>query len=123
MVYFSSAASVKGLTAKTDCGIDAASILELFMEKGKICSRFLSVAVNNKPRTIDLLHMTYSQKSLIGSGGYFPEDVKYVKDIIVSKRWDPESIITHEFNPEGISKAIETASDSNISFNATIKFD
>lgn len=36
---------------------------------------FLSMAVNNEPRTIDLLHMTYAQQSMIGSGGYMPEDV------------------------------------------------
>lgn len=30
---------------------------------------------NNAPRNIDLLHMVYARQSIIGSGGYMPEDV------------------------------------------------
>lgn len=58
---------------------------------------FLSMAVNNKPRTIDLLHMTYAQQSMIGSGGYMPEDVRDVQEIMSCGKWDLERIITHEF--------------------------
>lgn len=55
---------------------------------------FLSMAVNNEPRTIDLLHMTYAQQSMIGSGGYMPEDVQ---EIMSCGKWNLERIITHEF--------------------------
>lgn len=123
--YFGTAPSLKGETADIDCFIDAAgaeSILELFMEHGKIVSRFVSVAVNNSIRKLDLLHMTYSQKSIIGSGGYMPEDVRDVMSIMESCRWNIESIITHEFPLEQIGKAIETAADTNNAFNVTIKF-
>ena len=58
---------------------------------------FLSMAVNNKPRTIDLLHMTYAQQSMIGSGGYMPEDVRDVQEIMSCGKWDLERIITYEF--------------------------
>lgn len=58
---------------------------------------FLSVAVNNEPCTIDLLHMTYAQQSMIGSGGYIPEDVRDVQEIMSCGKWDLERIITHEF--------------------------
>ena len=40
------------------------------------------MAVNSKPRTIDLLHTTYAQQSMIGSGGYMPEDVRDVQEIM-----------------------------------------
>ena len=43
---------------------------------------------------IDLLHMTYAQQSMIGSGGYMPEDVQ---EIMSCGKWDLERIITHEF--------------------------
>ncbi|MBD5474212.1 MAG: theronine dehydrogenase, partial [Lachnospiraceae bacterium] len=108
-----------------DCWIDAAgaeSILESYMQYGKIISRFVVVAVNNKPRKIDLLHLTYAQKSLIGSGGYFPEDVRDVLTIMASKKWDLESIITQEFPLEEISQAIQTAADPGRAFNVTIRF-
>lgn len=58
---------------------------------------FLSMAVNNEPRTIDLLHTTYVQQSMIGSGGYMPEDVRDVQEIMSCGKWDLERIITHEF--------------------------
>lgn len=45
-------------------------------------SRFVSVAVNNAPQTINLLHMTYAQQSIIGAGGYMPEDVWEVQKIM-----------------------------------------
>lgn len=123
--YFGEAPSLKGMTADVDCFIDAAgaeSILEFFMEAGKIESRFVAVAVNNAIRGLDLLHLTYSQKSIIGSGGYMPEDVKDVMEIMASGRWDLESIITHEFSIDQISEAIRTASDAGHALNVTVKF-
>lgn len=125
MEYFGAASSLNGQTADIDCFIDAAgaeSVLELFMEQGKIESRFVSVAVNNSIRQLDLLHMTYSQKSVIGSGGYMPEDVYDVMDIMVSGKWNLEANVTHEFSLEQIEEAIHTASDVNSAFNVTIKF-
>lgn len=98
--YFGTAPSLSGPTADIDCWLDAAgaeSILNDFLRLGKIESRFVSVAVNNKPRTIDLLHTTYAQQSMIGSGGYMPEDVRDVQEIMSCGKWDLERIITHEF--------------------------
>ena len=122
--YFGKAMSLNGETADIDCFIDAAgaeSILELFMEQGKIESRFVSVAVNNAVRNLDLLHMTYAQKSIIGSGGYMPEDVLDVMRIMASKEWDLEKIITHEYPLDELEKAIRMASDTSKSLNVTIK--
>lgn len=65
--------------------------------------------------------MTYSQKSLIGSGGYIPEDVADVMDIMASGKWNLESVITHEFPLEQIEDAIRTAADADEALNVTIK--
>lgn len=122
--YFGTAYSLNGITADIDCWLDAAgaeNILNDFMSFGKIESRFVSVAVNNKPRNIDLLHMTYAQQSIIGSGGYMPEDVEDVQKIMSCGKWDFESIITHEFPLEEIENAIYTAADVNNSENVVIK--
>lgn len=116
---------MKRLVADIDGFIDASGakeILDLFMEQGKIESRFVSVAVNNAIRDIDLLHLTYSQKSIIGSGGYMPEDVTDVMNIMKSGKWDIEKIITHEFPLTEIERAIQTAGNTNIALNVTIKF-
>ena len=105
--YFGTAPSLSGKTADIDCWLDAAgaeSILNDFLRLGKIDSRFVSVAVNNAPRNIDLLHMTYAQQSIIGSGGYMPEDVRDVQKIMTCGNWDLESIITHEFPLEELGQ-------------------
>lgn len=97
-----------------DIWIDAAgaeSVFDLFMEKGKIISRYVSVAVNKALRSLDMLHLTYSQKSIIGSGGYMPEDVETVTDIMKSRKWELEKLITHEFKIDELETAIHTAGD------------
>lgn len=124
--YFGTAPALTGMVPDIDCWIDAAgaeSILDSFMQHGKIISRFVAVAVNKKPRQLDLLHMTYAQKSIIGSGGYFPEDVRDVMSIMAGGKWDLESVITQEFPLEQISEAIQTAADPQKAFNVTIKFE
>lgn len=122
--YFDNAPSLGGKTADIDCWLDAAgadSILDDYMKLGKIESRYVIVAVNNKPRNMDLLHLTYAQKSIIGSGGYMKEDVQDVQKIMASSRWDLESIITHEFTLDQLDKAIRTAADVENSGNVVIR--
>lgn len=122
---FGTAFSLKGETADIDCWLDAAgaeSILGRFMEFGKIESRFVSVAVNNTVKELDLLHLTYSQKSIIGSGGYMPMDVWDVQEIMASGRWKLESIITHEFGIDDLEKAIKTSGNADKSGNVVIHF-
>ena len=54
------------MVADIDGFIDASGaeeILDLFMEQGKIDSRFVMVAVNNKVLDIDLLHLTYRESN------------------------------------------------------------
>lgn len=122
--YFGVARSLRGETANIDCWLDAAgkeSILEGFMSKGKFESRFVSVAVNNACRNIDLLGLTYAQQQIIGSGGYMPEDVWDVQRIMTSEKWKLEDIITHEFTLNELEKAIRTASDVTHSGNVVIR--
>lgn len=125
MDFLGTAPSLAGETANIDIMIDAAgsdSILDIFMKYGKIESRFVSVAVNHSLRSIDLLHLTYSQKSIIGSGGYMPEDVRDVMAIMASGKWDIASIITHEYPIEQLDEAIRMASDTEHSLNVIINF-
>ncbi len=123
--YFGKAPSLQGTTADVDIYIDAAgvdSILEIFHDMGKIISRMVVVAVNAGKRPVDILHMTYAQQALIGSGGYFPEDVEDVMKIMESHRWDIESIITHEYCIDELKKAIEKASYPEEALNVIIDY-
>lgn len=122
--YFGTAPSLDGPVADIDCWMDAAgaeSILADFQRLAKIQSRFVSVAVNNAPRSINLLRMTYAHLSIIGSGGYMPEDVEDVMAIMASGRWDIEGIITHEYELDGLETALQTASDVQNSGNVIIR--
>lgn len=124
--YFGTAPALHSETANIDIFIDAAGaekILNLYIEYGKIESRFVSVAVNNALRRLDLLHLTFAQKSIIGSGGYMPEDVADVFSIMESGKWDISSIITHEFPLVEIEKAVQTAADTDHALNVVIRFD
>ena len=123
--YFGEAPSLKGMTADVDIYIDAAgaeSILELYQEMGKIESRMVVVAVLAGKRPVDILSMTFAQHALIGSGGYFPEDVRDVMKIMESGKWDIESIITHEYPWEELPQAIEKAAQVNEALNVVIHF-
>lgn len=120
---FGEAHGLGGMTSDADIFIDAAgaeSVLDTFMKIGKIHSRFVAVAVNNALKQLDILHLTYAQKSIIGSGGYMPEDVRDVMALMGSGVYDIESIITHEFSLDEISRAIETASDTEHALNVVI---
>lgn len=124
--YFGTAPSLRGETANVDIWLDAAgaeSVFESFMESGKIESRFVSVAVNRALRSLDMLHLTYSQKSIIGSGGYMPEDVRTVMEIMKSGKWELEKLITHEFSLDALETAIRTAGNVDSALNVTIRFD
>lgn len=124
--YFGIAPSLTGETTDVDIWIDAAgaeSVFDTFMEKGKIISRFVSVAVNKALRSLDMLHLTYSQKSIIGSGGYMPEDVLTVMDIMKSGKWELEKLITHEFKIDELETAIRTAGNVDSALNVVIRFD
>ena len=122
---FGEAPSLHGPTADVDIYIDAAgadNILELYQEMGKIISRIVVVAVRAGMRPVDILSMTFAQQALIGSGGYFPEDVRDVLKIMESERWNIESIITHEFPWEQLPEAIEKAGNVNEALNVVIRY-
>ena len=125
MEFFGTAQGLTGETADIDIYIDAAgapSILETYQAIGKIESRMVVVAVLAGMRPVNVLQMTFAQHALIGSGGYFPKDVKDVLDIMKSKKYDLNSIITHEFEIEDIAEAIKQAANVEEALNVVIKF-
>lgn len=119
------APSLSGMTADADIYVDAAGaadILPTWQKMGKIGSRMVVVAVSAGIKEVDILHMTYAQQELIGSGGYMPEDVQDVMRIMESGRWDIESIITHEFPWEQLPAAIEQARKVDEALNVVIHY-
>ena len=124
--YFGEAFGLMGQTANVDIYIDAVgaeSIIHTFESMNKIFSRLVVVGVHHQPVTVNILHMTYSQSEIIGSGGYMPEDVIDVMEIMKSGQYDIESIVTHEFSLDHIKDAIETAGKADESLKVVIKYE
>lgn len=122
---FGSAMSALGETCDVDIYIDAAGadgIIETYQLMGKVNSRMVVVAVKAGLRPIDVLAMTYGQHAIIGSGGYFPEDVRDVMAIMQSRKWDIESIITDVYPWEQLPQAIEKASKVDEALNVIIHY-
>lgn len=118
-------AGIRGRALDSDIWIDAAGadrVLADYEQFGKYNSRMVMVAVGTNTRKVDILGLTFGQKSLTGSGGYTPEDVMDVMEIMKSGKWDIEKIITHEYAWEQLTEAIETAGDPKKALNVIIHF-
>ena len=105
---------INGDAIDCDIWVDAAgadSVMSAYEKFGKYNSRMILVAVGTNKREIDVLGLTFGQKSITGSGGYSHEDVMDVMKIMKSKKWDIEKLITHEYHLEELPKAIEKALD------------
>lgn len=123
---FGKNAGVRGDAIDCDIWIDAAGaeeILSAYEQYGKYNSRIVMTAVGKAKRELDILGLTFGQKSITGSGGYTPQDVQDVMAIMKSGRWDIEKIITHEFPLEKLPEAIEQAADVDRALNVLINID
>ena len=76
--------------------------------------------MNTALKEVDLLHLTCARKSIIGSGGYMPEDVRDVMRLMEQGDVNLESLITHEFPLSRLPQALETAADTGRSLNVVI---
>lgn len=122
---FGTAHGLDGAVPDAPIWLDAAGapqVLEQFLSLGKIGSRIVVVAVLAGERPVDILRMTYAQQELIGSGGYFPEDVRDVLRTMASGQYDISAMITHEFPHEDLAAALETASDTDHALNVVIRY-
>lgn len=82
--FFGQGMSLQGTEPKVDIFIDAvgnSEILQNYLDSTIVDSRMVLVGVDNQIKEIDLLKMTFASQSLIGSGGYRPDDVETVFNI------------------------------------------
>ena len=123
---FGQSMGINGEAIDCDIWIDAAgadSVLNAYEKMGKYNSRMVLVAVGTNRREIDVLGLTFGQKSITGSGGYTPQDVKDVLEIMKSGKWDIEKMITDEYILDDLAEAIERASDVDSALNVVIRFE
>lgn len=117
---------IHGEAIDCDIWVDAAgadTVLTAYERYGKYNSKMVMVAVGTSQREVDILGLTFGQKSIAGSGGYTPQDVADVMKIMKSGKWDIEQLITHEFPLDDLAAAIEQAADVEKALNVVIRFD
>ena len=108
------------------CFVDAAGaegLLDGFLERAAVDSRFVMVAVNAAERHLNLLPLTYGSKSLVGSGGYRPDDVPAVMDLIAENADRLAPMVTHEYALEDICAALDAAADPSRSLAVCVRMD
>lgn len=125
MDIFGKSMGINGEAIDYDIWIDAAGaddILNSYEKYGKYNSKMVLVAVGTSKREVDILGLTFGQKYITGSGGYAPQDVEDVLEIMKSGKWDIEKLITHEYPLDELAMAIEQASDVDSALNVVIYF-
>ncbi|EAV39190.1 zinc-dependent alcohol dehydrogenase [Oenococcus oeni] len=117
--------SLHGEAPDTQIFLDAAghnSILEDFLQFGPVGSRFVTIGVNNSKPQIDFLELIFGSKSVGGSGGYRPEDVQTVFEIMKERQSDLRKMVSQEFDWQDLEKGIQTATDTTISEKVLINY-
>lgn len=125
MDYFDQGFSLKENQPNINITIDAIGLPEFlqdFLDSQVIDSRFVMVGVDNNPKDINLLNMIFSSQSLIGSGGYRPEDVATVFDILKENQSEVSKMVTKVYPWENLVSAIEEASDPMKVMNIQVKY-
>lgn len=98
------------------------AILNDFMLFGEIGSRFVTVGINNQRPDFSFLELIYGSKSVGGSGGYRPEDVMTVFDIMSSHKFDLEQLITAEVGWSDLEEGIIKATDVNTALKVLVNY-
>ncbi len=123
--YFGKGFSLKENQPNINITIDAICLPEFlqdFLDSQVIDSRFVMVGVDNNPKDINLLSMIFASQSLIGSGGYRPDDVSTVFDILKENQNEIAKMVTNVYPWENLVSAIEEASDPMKVMNIQVKY-
>lgn len=111
---FGEVTSLMGTSVDVDIFIDAAGadpLIASYQTIAKAGSRLVVIGVHYNPVAVDLQRLAFGAQSIIGSGGYGPDDVRDVLSILEGGAFDLSSIITHVFPLDDITDAIEAAAD------------
>ena len=123
--YFGKGYSLQPDQANIQITIDVIGLPEIlqdYLDSQVIDSRFVMVGVDNHPKEINLLPMTFASQELIGSGGYRPDDVATVFDVFKNNQDQVAQMVTKVYPWEQLTEAIETASDPMKVMNIQVKY-
>lgn len=115
-----------GNAYNVDVYIDAAgvkSVIETFETHAKQDARLCVVGVHHEPRAINLQGMMLNQLTICGSLGYDYNDLKEVLEIIKSKQFDLEGIISDEYPHSELEAGIQKSADPNSSVKVVINYE
>jgi 2-desacetyl-2-hydroxyethyl bacteriochlorophyllide A dehydrogenase len=103
-------------------GIGSDELFKDIFSMAGLFSTIVVVGIHHSPLPVDLMRLTYSTMKIIGSGGYMPEDVPLVMEVMKSKKFDIESIVTHTFPHAKLAEAITLASKANDALKVQIDY-
>ena len=123
--YFGKGFSLKENQPNINITIGAIGLPEFlqdFLDSQVIDNRFVMGGVNNNPKDINLLSIIFTSQSLIGSGGYRPDDVSTVFDILQENQNEVAKMVTKVYPWKDLVSAIEEASDPMKVMNIQVKY-
>ena len=123
--YFGESFSMAGPVPNVDIYVDATGsedAVNNFMAMGKMGATLSVVGIHHAPRSINMVGLVYGGLTIKGSPGYTPEDVPFVMDMMKSKQFDIESLVSHEFKLEDLETAIQTSAKSGESEKVLIVY-
>jgi 2-desacetyl-2-hydroxyethyl bacteriochlorophyllide A dehydrogenase len=125
IAYFGPARGMTGETPKVDVLLDAIGADALFPDIMSLASFHATVCVvgvHHDPVPIDLRNVTYGGLNIYGSGGYTPVEVVEVINVMKSKKFDIEKMITHVCKFDDFPEAIEMACDTEKTLKVIIDY-
>ena len=123
--YFGDSFSMAGPVPNVDIYVDAsgsADAVNNFMALGKQGAVLSVVGIHHEPREINMVGLVYGGLTIKGSAGYTPQDVPFVMEMMKSKKFDIESLVSHEFKLEDLEEAIQTSAKSGESEKVLIVY-
>lgn len=114
-----------GEAIDADYYVDAAgnqTVVDLFFSGAKKCAVLSIVAVHHRPLTIDAVGLTYGGLQIVGPNGNYHSNLPIILDLLKSKQFDVEKMISHEFPHSKIVEAFEQASKADEALKVIIKY-
>ena len=125
IAYFGETYSILGRAPQVSLILDAVGNVGLWQDIQELMPSFTRisvVAIYHEPNTVDMRAITFGQNTIQGSGGYTPLEVEQVMDVMKSKRWNIESVVTHRYPHGEFNEAMEMACDAERALKVVIEY-
>ena len=117
--------SLFGEVCDADFYVDAAgnqAVIDMFFGGAKFGAELSIIAVHHKPVTMNLVPITYGALKVVGPVGNYHSNLPLTLEILSSKQFDVEKMITHVYPHEQLVEALEQASKADEALKVVIEY-